>query len=243
MAILTPKTFTSGDVLTAADVNAYLRGGYMGSVYFTSSGTFTKATYPWLRAIRVKVQGAGGGSGGCATTGAGEASGGGGGGGGGYAEKFITDIAGVSASETVTVGSGGAGGAAGNNAGSTGGTSSAFSLSATGGAGGSGGPAATFDTVVINPGLAGAGSGGDLNIDGDDGPAGFATAINRAFPSGGGRSVLAGNQARGVVGSTASGSAGNDFGGGAQGSACAQNQTQQAGAAGGNGIVIVELYA
>ena len=37
---------------------------YVDTVYFTSSGTFTKATYPWLRAIRVKCQGAGGGGGG-----------------------------------------------------------------------------------------------------------------------------------------------------------------------------------
>jgi hypothetical protein len=41
------------------------------TLYYTSSGTFTKASYPWLRAIKVKVQGAGGGGGGCATTAAG----------------------------------------------------------------------------------------------------------------------------------------------------------------------------
>jgi len=34
---------------------------YHSTVYFTSSGSFTKASYPWLRAIRVKVVGGGGG--------------------------------------------------------------------------------------------------------------------------------------------------------------------------------------
>jgi len=191
----------------------------------------------------VKVQGAGGGSGGCETTGAGQNSGGGGGGGGGYAEKFITDIAGLSASETVTVGSGGAGGAAGNNAGSTGGTSSAFSVSATGGTGGLGGPVAASASVVVGPGFRGSGSGGDLNIQGSDGGPGWATAANRVFFSYGGGSVLGGIKNRGVNGSSGSSEVGILYGGGAMGPCLASNQTQIAGASGANGIVILELYA
>jgi hypothetical protein len=44
---------------------------YVDTVYFTSSGTFTKASYPWLRAIRVRCQGGGGGGGGTNANGTG----------------------------------------------------------------------------------------------------------------------------------------------------------------------------
>ena len=90
------------------------------TVYFTSSGTFSKGSYPWLRAIKVKVQGGGGGGAGSGSNG----HGGGAGGGSAYAESFITDIAGLDSSVTVTRGAGGAGGAAGNNNGVSGGQTS-----------------------------------------------------------------------------------------------------------------------
>src|SRR5690606_34295960 len=96
---------------------------YGGTVYFTSSGTFTKADYPGLRAVRVKVQAGGGGGGGAAGTSPGEEAAAAGGGGGEYAESFIP-ASGLSAAETITVGTGGSGGAAGFNIGSTGGDSS-----------------------------------------------------------------------------------------------------------------------
>jgi hypothetical protein len=84
---------------------------YVDTVYFTSSGTFTKATYPWLRAIRVKcvavvvvVRRL------CATTAQRF---------GRWrrwlvAESFITDIAGLDASVTVTRGAGGGAGGSGS---------------------------------------------------------------------------------------------------------------------------------
>ena len=83
------------------------------TVYFTSSGSFAKASYPWLRAIRVRVQ-AGGGAGGSSSTATGaNHSKGAGGGGGGYAEAFITDVAGLASSVTVTRGAGGSGASGG----------------------------------------------------------------------------------------------------------------------------------
>jgi hypothetical protein len=45
-------------VIATLSTNSY---NFVQSVYFNSSGTFTKATYPWLKAIKVKCQGAGGG--------------------------------------------------------------------------------------------------------------------------------------------------------------------------------------
>src|SRR5690606_22288479 len=84
-----------------------LQSGYrLGeTVYFTVSGTFSKADYPGMRAVRVKCQGAGGGGGGVAATGAGERAVSAGGNGGGYAEKFIL-VDDLSGDETVTVGAG-----------------------------------------------------------------------------------------------------------------------------------------
>jgi hypothetical protein len=104
---------------------------YVGTRYYTSSGTFAKAD-PFgdssfdgakMRAIRVRVQAGGGGAAGCGTTGAGQVDIAESGGAGGYAESFITDIAGLGTSVTVTRGDGGAGGT-GAAVGSVGGSSS-----------------------------------------------------------------------------------------------------------------------
>ena len=209
---------------------------YVQTIYYTSNGTFTKASYPWLRAIRVKVQGAGGGSGGGQAT----ERHGGGGGGGGYAERFFTDIASLSASVTVTRGGGGAGGAAGNNNGSTGGTSEfggsgdAWRTTAAGGNGGLSG---------ANGGIGGAGGvgqNGDLFIQGSGG--GSTSFNSAAIPSGyGGGSVLGGSRGPRPGGVNSSGESGQLYGGGASGALSVNSSF--AGATGGNGIVIVELYA
>lgn len=222
--------------------NPTIVSGLQQVLYFTSSGTFTKASYPWLRAIRVRVQGAGGGSGGCVATGSGVASGSASGGGGAYAESFITDIAGLASSITVTRGAGGAPGAAGANAGSTGGTSSFGSLvSANGGAGGDGSGA--FANAVFNGVTGGSTATGDLIIRGGASSHSESSPTLVRIGSGGGSYL-----------STPSGSFvsfnavgllnGPPFGGGARGVGNTQNNaTARDGGTGGNGIVIVELYA
>ena len=86
-------------VTTSIDYQLNTGYRYHSTVYFTSSGSFTKATYPWLRAIRVRMVGGGGAGAGCATTGASTVSVSSGGQGGNYAEKWITDIAGLSAAK------------------------------------------------------------------------------------------------------------------------------------------------
>src|SRR5678815_1077120 len=109
---------------------------YSQSISFTASGTFTKATYPGLRAVMFEGVGPGGGSGGTAATIAGQSAAAGGGGAGGYARKLFLASA-LSASTTVTVGSGvGTAGTSGGGSGTTG-TSTVFSsVTCPGGTGG-----------------------------------------------------------------------------------------------------------
>jgi hypothetical protein len=222
---------------------------YVSTIYYTAAGTstFSKATYPWLRAIRAKCQAAGGGGGGCATTGASANALGSAGGGGAYAEKFITDIAGLDASVTVTVGAGGAGGSAGNNAGSAGGSSSFGALcSANGGSGGNGGPAGTLSATfhyVGNPAAGATGGTGDLVIAGGGGHVGYGVHEAIVKNGNGGDSFLgAGGRASTITGGNAGGS-GVKGGGGSGGSNAENNATARAGGAGGDGVVILELYA
>jgi hypothetical protein len=228
--------------------NPTIVSGLQQVLYYTSSGTFTKATYPWLRAIRVKCQAGGGGGGGAAATGASTIGAGGGGAGGVYAESFITDIAGLPSSITVTRGAGGAGGPAGNNAGSGGGSSSFGSLvSATGGLGG--GPVSFGGSLIWNSGdQAGPTVGtGDLVISGGSSRTSISLSFTALVGSTGGDSFLgtAANPSKTFAsnqGFNGQGSLGYGAGGG--GGINAENtSTARTGGAGANGIVIVELYA
>jgi hypothetical protein len=217
---------------------------FVETVYFTSSGTFSKADYPWLRAIRVKVQGAGGGGGGCPATGATQISVGGPGGGGVYAESFITDIAGLDASVTVTRGAGGAGGAAGANNGATGGTSSFGALvSANGGTLGLQGFLSAAPSLQTGGARTTTGTG---NIVQDGGAATSSFGLNNDFVAAGvsGHSFLnPGGGGNGAFQTGANGISGNLGSGGSPGINAQNQATARSGGAGGNGIVIVDLYA
>jgi hypothetical protein len=218
---------------------------FVETVYFTSSGTFTKADYPWLRAIRVKVQGGGGGGGNVSGAESNvDACIGGGGGGGEYAEVFITDIAGLDASITVTRGGGGSGDSSGS-------TSLFFGYSALGGASGSG-SASTSSTIVMRTGDSGSGGSGgsgaaDLRIAGSDGTLGFVhrrgstsfNQIDRKAGGQGGASALAGatDSKRSVDSFN-----GKLYGGGGSGAFTAGTGSSTGGS-GADGIVIVDLYA
>ena len=219
------KTFFAGEVLTASDVNEFLAGlGLRQVIYYTSSGTFVKANYPWLRAIRVRCQGGGGGG---ATRSAEANSSGAGGTGGSYAESFITDIAGLDASVTVTRGGGGAG---------------AGTVTADGGLG----VASSFGSLVVGAGTL-QGSGGDLaGLPGTStgdlifvGQTGQNGARSISLPGGAGGSSHLGGGGRGGRSDPAGGAgvAGGQYGGGGGGSSRANNA-----GAGADGIVIVELY-
>jgi hypothetical protein len=250
MALPTAGTVVAGQVYTAAAHNIIvgnvnqLGEGYtfVETAYFTSSGSFVKATYPYLRAIKVRLVGGGGGGCGVATNADGCGTGGGG---GGYAERFYTDIASLDASVTVTVGAAGTGGAAGNNSGSNGGvsefgtSSDAWHTRATGGLGG-----LRIDTGNRSAGAGGVGTNGNLLIAGSGGEKPAITSVGGAGGQGG-SSILGG-------GARSSDAAGSDnaaqaptggYGGGGGGPRVANPGTQRAGGSGAEGIVIVELYA
>lgn len=227
-------------------IETHLLDGYLyrQTVYFTSSGTFTKATYPWLRAVRVKCQGAGGGGGGAEITAAGERSAGAGGGGGAYAESFITDIGSLSASETVTVGAGGAGGT-GFQAGTGGGTTSFGSLVSADGGGGGNSAQASSSAGLAAGGIQGVSATGDLEVSGAAGGFGVRLFSGSTVGGRGGTSQLGGVSREIITTTGADGSAtSNRFGSGGGGAANNESQgTARTGGVGADGIVIVELFA
>ena len=221
---------------------------FAGTVVYTTTGSFDKADPLGtgdigLRAIRVRLVGGGGGGGGAATTGASEASGGGGGGGGAYGESFITNIAGLSSSETVTVGTGGAGGSAGANSGSAGGTTTFGSLvSATGGNGGTGGAAAAAPLSGAQGGAGGNTVTATIALAGGWGDTTPLFAGN-VIAAGGGHSVL--GLARGTTRTTGGTNGSNQigFGSGGSGGANTQNNgTARSGGAGKDGVVLVDCF-
>jgi hypothetical protein len=230
----------------AEGVNDYLTGGflYAGTRYYTSSGTFAKAD-PFgtgdigLRAIRVRVVGGGGAGGGAILTGAGQVAVGSGGQAGGYSESFITNIAGLSATATVTVGAGGSGVSAANGA--AGGASS-FDTTVVVAPGGQGGAGATSaGTPPALRRIAGSGSPGtgDIALTGDVGQPGIAATTGSVGGGTGGASVFGGNARSGFgAGDNATG-----IGGGGSGSGHAQNvAASTAGGLGFAGIVIVDCF-
>ena len=228
--------------------NPTIVSGLQQVLYYTSSGTFTKATYPWLRAIRVKCQAGGGGGGGAAATGGSEISATGGGTGGVYAESFITDIAGLASSITVTRGAGGAGGAAGNTIGGNGGNSSFGSLVVANG-GIAGGQTSFGGAPIWNSGdNQGATAGtGDLLIPGGGSITGISLSFTAAIGSTGGDSFLGRpsySNKTFMSNQGFNGAGGLGYGSGGGGGINAQStSTARTGGAGAPGIVIVELYA
>lgn len=203
---------------------------YITTVYFTSSGTFTKANYPNGRLAKVICTGGGGGGGG-APTGLNNTSGGCGSA-GGTAIKNILFTA-LGASETVTVGTGGPGGAA-NTAGTVGVTSSfGAHCSATGGAGGSA-------TLSGSNGAAGVGSGGDLNLSGGRGSGPTSSVSNITIPAGlGGSSYWGGG---GGMDANAAGQTALCPGAGGGGGCRESGGTANIGGDGAPGLIVVEIY-
>lgn len=223
------------------DLESTLPGYRVGeTIYFTSSGTFEKADYPGLRAVRVTCVGAGGGAGGCAATGSGESSVSGAGHAGAIAISFVlADY--LNPAETVTVGTGGSGGS-GANDGSPGGASSFGShCSAGGGNGGDGGP--TTSTAVYTLNDAGAQSmTGDITFPGATASPRF-TGLTGTFDFG--IPFPGANSPYGRGGRPGSNNNGLDaLGFGAGGGATRNDQNQASARTGGKGapgIVIVEV--
>lgn len=216
------------------------------TLIFTTGATFSKASYPWLRAIRVRALAGGGGGAGAASTAASQNAIGASGGAGGYSESFITDIAGLSASVAVSVGVAGTAGASGANAGGAGGASSFGALVvANGGAGGAGGSAFASGSIGSAQGAAGGTvTAGDLRVPGQGSEVALYSFAGIVVPSRPGVAPFFGSiAAQSATAAGAAGAAGSGYGSGGQGGHNAQSQPARAGGAGANGIVIVELYA
>ena len=225
--------------------------GYMlvsRSVYTSSPAAFTKATYPWLRAIKVICVGGGGGAGGAAATAAAQVALGQAGAGGAYAETFITNIAGLAASETLTVGAGGTAGAAGANGGTGGDTSFGTWCVAKGGTLGAAGGASAVGTFSVGvSGVAASSSTGDIIYPGaGSAPRHYAYAGVVVRPLPGGNTLNPTPLTTPTITTTtlAGSTPGtNNFGVGGFPGINAQSQAAVAGGAGAGGLMIVELYA
>lgn len=219
-----------------------LNPGTMGlreMLTFASPGTyqFERSDYPWLARVRVRVQGGGGGSAG-ADSDAGGSVWRAGGAGGGYSESVL-DVSLLGAIETIVVGEGGDGGVSGS-AGVAGGTSSFGGLvAAYGGAGSS--LAMTSDSFATTTSATGGptGNAGQIAIGGASSEGAIRLTAGAGIAGAGGDSFFGhGGFSRATGGA---GTAPRGWGAGAGGSASANGAVTN-GAAGGSGLVVVELY-
>lgn len=212
-------------------VNVAAPDGYVFSekIVYTSSGTWVKANYPRLKAVRVTCVGAGGGGGGSSNT---NNRGGGGGGAGAFAQSFIPAAA-LGTAVTVTVGAGGAGGTTTGDGGN--GTDSSFGTAVVADAG-SGGQVSGTALAAGGVGGTTAASTGDIKQKGQAGAPGTGTTAERGAGAGGDSVLGLGGESSVNDGS---GEAGVWGGGGAGGF---RWTISQAGSAGGNGLVIVEVF-
>lgn len=213
--------------------------GFRQRLSFGTPGThqFNAADYPWLARLRVEVQGGGGGSAG-ANAAADQCIARPGGAGGGYSSSVVQASA-LGAVETIVVGQGGAAGA-GNASGGPGGQS-AFGgfVSAPGGDGGTSGMTSGV-ALVTSQGVAGpfAGSGQFVSGGGASGGA-LRLSATQGLSGAGGESYLGhGGYPRSTEGP---GTAPRGWGGGAGGAFSLGESVE--GFAGGDGIVILYLYA
>jgi len=232
-------TIKDKDGVTLGELPVSKEGGRLRNIiYITSTAAYEKPA--WLKFVVVKGVGGGGGGGGCASTSSSQVAHAAGGSGGGYFEKRIAASQ-LSASETVTIGTGGTGGAAGNNAGTTGGTTSFGSHCSGigGGGGGAGAATATTNNSGAVGGVPGTSTGGDINISGRLAPLARTYVGSRITFGNGAGSFLSGDSSQGT---DAAGAHGETYGGGASGAYNGLSQTAKAGGNGAPGICIVEEY-
>lgn len=223
-------------------------------IVITASGQFLMPSKGNL--FRIRVQGAGGGSGSARATSATGLSASGGGGGGAYVELWLTraelqaliDVAGGYLD--IIIGAGGVGGTGG--AGGTGGTTQFGSLIVCpGGKGSDYGIAASTSTTALASGGA---SGADpvIAIPGLDSskiilsmagaPGHFGISVQSPTLAGHGANSPLGNGGVGF-GASATQSDGKGYGSGAGGVSNGLSSVAKNGANGGDGVIIVEVYA
>lgn len=214
-----PTKFLDG--MGAYSVPTFIGPGRLLRVtVFAASGTWTKGIGCNMVVCEVVGGGGNGGDGGSPGTAIGYS--GGGGGGGGYSKRIVTS---PGTTETVTVGA-------------AGGTSS-FGLwaSATGGSNGTNNGGSNSTNYA--GGAGGTGSGGDINLTGQPGTAGFNSAsIGSTGLSAGGKggdAPMGFGYGAPSPGIDLNGAAGGSYGGGGSGG----NNTGKTGGAGAGGVVVV----
>lgn len=253
------QDLTSNRIYTFRDESGTvpLTGGLRQVLVYYSNSTFTKSSYPWLRAVRVTAVGGGGGGGGCAQPAAGASAAGGSGGGGAFVQSFISASS-IPSSVAVTIGTGGSGGAAGQNNGASGGSTTFGSLVTAGGGGGGIGGASSTGFLSSSGGGGGGWSavGTVVGYVGQPGSEGIAVSAYQASSgNGGGNSGMGvGNGGKGSFWALpdswwggSSGMSGTGYGGGGAGGvqkglASTSQGPSRSGGSGTSGIVIVELY-
>ncbi|MER4055119.1 phage tail protein [Klebsiella pneumoniae] len=221
-------------------INGVISGRLLGVPrVITSSGMFTKSS--GAKKWRIRVLGAGAGSSAAPATGNGEVSISNGGGAGAYAEG-IYDVSELT-SAMVTIGTGGVGGTAASLYGGDGGTTSVGTLiSAPGGkAGLPAGPAIPPFQPVANTNSNSPTGWNIIGTSGSGSEAAVAVSTSYAAGSRGANSQL------GVGGSVPAintpANTGGGYGSGASGCSNGPSQPVKAGAAGSDGIVIIEEYS
>lgn len=236
------ETLAAGTELLYEDGQGWvvnITGANVSHQVFTTGGAGTYTTPAGVRAIKVECVGGGGAGGGCGTA-ATNSAGAGGGGAGAYAVALITSPA---ASYAYVVGAGGTPGAAGANNGGAG-VNTTFNTTTVVAVGGSGGLADTVTTLHAG-GLGGAGglasgSTGDFKSNGAPGGNGVSFAAAQCLSGAGGPSVYGGG-AVSAKNATGAGVAGTS-GGGGSGATIVSGGANQAGGAGGAGLIIVTEY-
>lgn len=244
-------SFIAGNISSATRQQAKFRtemtsaAGLREILTYTASTTFTKATYPWLKAVRVRCVGGGGGGGCCEDAGASVAAVGGNGGGGGYAEGLIAadDLA---ASETITIGANGNGGVQVFGVPTAGGAGTTTSFGAFVQGGGGNGGAAGFAAVnTISAGGAGGSTAGthvDVSVRGQSGDVGRVVG-GEPVPGRGGDSLFGYGGGQPAATNAGAGVTGTGHGSGGSGCLVRESNSVPGDAGDGtDGYMIVELY-
>lgn len=247
-AIYTGSFRATGSISVIGPITGSSYIGVSGSlkrIIILTTGSTTYTPTAGTQQILVEVIGAGAGGGGA--DGAPSAGGtGGGGGAGGYAKIFIT--ASISASYSIVIGASGSGGP-GQVSGSTGnaGGSSSFGspiiLAAYGGqGGGASGPAASA-VLFVTGGFGGGSFGGIINASGSSGFVGMRLTATAVKAGAGADSFYFKNGYRDLIAAGAGYSSPlGQYGCGGYGG-CAVGNTDRAGGAGADGVIIIHEFA
>jgi len=221
---------------TLSSVSALISPALVNIIEHTVSATYVPTT--GTTTIKFYACGAGGAGGNTDGQGAGTDAMGASGSGGGT-EVIVTST--IDASYTITIGAKGLPGAGASDAGGDGGdttvVSASINITGEGGEGGNGMVGTAGDSTSLST-LAGVGSGGDYTIGGTEGSVGRVLAGSRVFGIsggsyfGGGRSSNSGPGINGI-----------NRGSGGTGATSTNTATDNLGADGQDGVVIVEEYS